>query len=132
MGLLSSGGSSTVMRIRQLWVPVVAAASVASLTACAEGALVLAGASAASLINSDKTLVDHVASLGPEDCSTVRLSQGDVWCLPDDEELASPPAQAKYCYRTLGQVSCYAEPSPNPHDTLVGVVVPRSGESTAK
>lgn len=104
-----------------------AAVCAAGLGACTDGGAVLAGAGAVSLINTDKTLVDHVASLGPEDCSTVRLSLGDEWCIPDDEGLIPPlPAQTKYCYRTLGQVSCYAEPSPHPHDTLVGIVVPRT------
>ncbi|WP_404380874.1 hypothetical protein [Caenispirillum salinarum] len=115
-------------RIRLPWAPLLAAAcTVAALSACTEGGALLAGAGTASLINTDKTLIDHVASMGPQDCSTVRLSLGDVWCLPDDEGLVAPlPAQTKYCYRTLGNVTCYAQPSPNPHDSLVGIVVPRT------
>lgn len=64
--------------------------------------------------------------MGAQDCSLVRFSQGDVWCVADDGELIAPlPAQTKYCYRTLGEVTCYAEPSPHPHDTLVGIATPR-------
>jgi hypothetical protein len=116
-----------VSRIRSPWGPTLVAVCTLALAGCADPVVLVGGASAISLINTDKTLVDHVASMGPEDCSTVRYTQGDVWCLPDDEGLVAPePAQTKYCYRTLGKVSCYAKPSPNPHDTLVGVVVPRT------
>lgn len=65
---------------------------------------------AISLINSDKTLVDHVVSIGSgKDCSTVRKEKGMTYCLEDE-----PVAQQElYCYRDLGGVTCYDKPAPN-------------------
>lgn len=104
-------------------------------TACAGGmlamALLLGGctgdaagafavADAAIIINTDKTLVDHVASLtSGKDCSTVRAQQGYHWCREPYEN--QPVVPSLYCYRTLADVTCYDRPSTHPADKLVGV-----------
>lgn len=65
---------------------------------------------AISLINSDKTLVDHAISIGSgKNCSTVRKEKGLTYCVED-----MPVAQQNlYCYRDLGGVTCYDKPAPN-------------------
>lgn len=63
-----------------------------------------------SLINSDKTVLDHAISVGSgKDCSTLRKQKGLTYCVED-----TPVAQQQlYCYRDLGGVTCYDKPAPN-------------------
>ena len=63
-----------------------------------------------SLIGTDKTVVDHVISIGSgKNCSTVRREKGLTYCVED-----TPVAQQDlYCYRDLGGVTCYDKPAPN-------------------
>ena len=59
-----------------------------------------------SVINSSKTVEDHVASwITGENCSTLRAYHGYDYCTDD----TPPPMQAKttYCYKSLALVSCY-------------------------
>lgn len=115
--------------IRRLLSSATLIASLPLLGGCAESLIATwAGAEVISIVNTDKTLLDNLASLGPQDCSLIlKDERGGEWCVPDDDGLVAPlPAQTKYCYRTLARVTCYSEPSPEPHDTLVGVVVPRT------
>lgn len=75
---------------------------------------------AVSVINTDKTVVDHVMSLASrQDCSTIRAQQGGHYCVERYEN--KPMAEALYCYRTLAAVTCYDRPSTNPRDRLVGM-----------
>ncbi|MDG4721210.1 MULTISPECIES: hypothetical protein [Thalassospira] len=61
-----------------------------------------------SIINTDKTLVDHVVSLSTgKDCSTIRKIDGKSYCKKDPV-----PETPLYCYRTLAAVSCYRTPDP--------------------
>ncbi|NIZ03327.1 hypothetical protein [Thalassospira lucentensis] len=61
-----------------------------------------------SIINSDKTLVDHAVSLSTgRDCSTIRKIDGKSYCKKDP--VPEPPL---YCYRSLAAVSCYRTPDP--------------------
>ncbi|WP_339778638.1 hypothetical protein [uncultured Thalassospira sp.] len=61
-----------------------------------------------SIINTDKTIVDHIVSASTgRDCSTVRSSMGEPYCKTDP--IPEPPL---YCYRTLASVTCYATPDP--------------------
>lgn len=73
-----------------------------------------------TVIATDKTVIDHVAGwTSGEDCSSVRAEQGGHWCVQPYEN--DPVTQPLYCYRTLGAVSCYAQPSNHPADKLIGV-----------
>lgn len=81
---------------------------------------VLAATETVSVINTDKTVTDHVVSLvRGQDCSAVRASQGRPWCVEPYEN--DPVVPTLYCYRTLAKVTCYDRPSTNPGDKLVGV-----------
>lgn len=73
-----------------------------------------------SLINTDKTVIDHVAGvMSGQDCSTLRSMDGGHYCQPHYENV--PVVPPLYCYRTLGEVTCYDRPSNNAGDKLVGV-----------
>jgi hypothetical protein len=59
-----------------------------------------------SVINSSKTVEDHVISLiTGENCSTLRAYHGYDYCTDD----RPPPMEPKvtYCYKSLAKVSCY-------------------------
>jgi len=79
-----------------------------SVSACDPG--VFTAFQGVSLIGTDKTVVDHVISIGSgKDCSTVRKEKGLTYCVED-----TPIAQQNlYCYRDLGGVTCYDKPAPN-------------------
>lgn len=100
-----------------------AMAALLALGACqpaANTAGALAVVETALIINTDKTLVDHVASMANDmDCSTLRAQKGGHYCMPHYEN--QPVVPALYCYRTLADVTCYDRPSTNPADRLVGI-----------
>lgn len=79
-----------------------------SVSACDPGTLT--AFEGVSLMGTDKTVVDHVISIGSgKDCSTVRREKGLTYCVED-----TPVAQQNlYCYRDLGGVTCYDKPAPN-------------------
>ena len=79
-----------------------------SVSACDPG--VFTAFEGVSLIGTDKTVVDHVISIGSgKDCSTVRKEKGLTYSVED-----TPIAQQNlYCYRDLGGVTCYDKPAPN-------------------
>jgi hypothetical protein len=59
-----------------------------------------------SVINSSKTVEDHVASwITGENCSTLRAYHGYPYCTDD----RPPPKQpmTTYCYKSLAVVSCF-------------------------
>lgn len=86
----------------------------------AQAAAPLVVVDAVSLINTDKTLIDHIAGgLSGQDCSTLRSMEGGHYCQPHYEN--KPVVPPLYCYRTLAKVTCYDRPSPNPADRLVGM-----------
>ncbi|MBF0268379.1 MAG: hypothetical protein HQL44_07285 [Alphaproteobacteria bacterium] len=63
-----------------------------------------------SLVATGKTATDHVASLATgKDCSTIRAKDEGQFCVSRNPPIQRPDV---YCYRTLGQVSCYREPDP--------------------
>lgn len=85
-----------------------------------EVGVALLGASAVSFATTDKFLGDHAVSYATgEDCSALQFEQTGEYCRSpqeiaaeraEEEErrlAASPPM---YCYRTLGEITCYAEP----------------------
>jgi hypothetical protein len=81
----------------------------------------IAGASLVSFVHTDKTLGDHVVTWAfDKDCSTLTLANGEGYCheFVTDEDRAAAEAEAKtaldgtYCYRTLGEISCYRQPDP--------------------
>lgn len=63
-----------------------------------------------SLVATGKTATDHIVSMGTgKDCSTIRAKDEGQYCVSKNPPIQRPDV---YCYRTLGQVSCYREPDP--------------------
>lgn len=63
-----------------------------------------------SLVNTDKSVIDHGYSLlTGKDCSIVRKQLEGVYCIDPDEEPVLVDTKL-YCYRTLANVSCYRKP----------------------
>ncbi len=90
-------------------------ASLLGLGACGgEVGLAMMGASVATFIHSDKTVVDHAIGLSTErDCSILSLARDQDYCKPQvpiEPGQVAYMSQALYCYRTLGGVSCYDRP----------------------
>ena len=81
----------------------------------------IAGASLVSFVHSDKTIGDHVATWAfDKDCSTLTLANGEGYChefVTEDERIAAATEataalDGTYCYRTLGEISCYRQADP--------------------
>lgn len=102
-GVILLGAAGTMVR-KSLLVAATLATAV-MLSGCTAGLL-----EAFSLMGTDKTVGDHVISLASgKDCSTVREQQGQAYC---KEDQLPPPKPNIYCYRNLGDVTCYDKPLP--------------------
>ncbi|HEY9569138.1 MAG TPA: hypothetical protein VIR38_13685 [Thalassobaculum sp.] len=107
---------------RRLPLSLSAALLALGLTACDPASqAMLAGASLVSFVHTDKTVGDHFATWAfAKDCSTLTLANGEGYCraFVSAEEQAAAEAAAKaeqaatYCYRTLGDITCYRRPDP--------------------
>lgn len=70
----------------------------------------LGGLEAATLMGSEKTVVDHMVSMASgKDCSTIRKERGLTYCVEDMPQVR----QNIYCYRDLGGVTCYDRADPH-------------------
>jgi hypothetical protein len=89
-------------------------AALLALTACGPGTgLVVVGANVVSLVNTDKTLVDHAASWATdEDCSAIAFSNKEEYCQSKEFPVEPAAAAETFCYRSLGSIVCYNEPDP--------------------
>ncbi|MBO6520254.1 MAG: hypothetical protein JJ900_05105 [Rhodospirillales bacterium] len=82
--------------------------SALSVSAC--DPVVLGPLEGVSLMGTDKTVGDHIISLGSgKDCSRVRKEQGLTYCVEDMPQIR----QNIYCYRDLGGVTCYDRSNPH-------------------
>jgi hypothetical protein len=88
------------------------------------------GVEAVSIINTDKTITDHVVSMArDQDCSSIRAQNGDYYCIPYYENQQKPAPQP-YCYRTMAGVDCYQQPLKNGND--IATVQIHADENTQK
>lgn len=68
------------------------------------------GAEAVPTMATGKPLSDHVISMvSGKDCSYIRTQTGQNYCVEDD----IPPHQNIFCYRTIGDVTCYNQRDPH-------------------
>lgn len=84
-----------------------------------EVGLVMVGATAYSFATTDKFLTDHAVSYASgEECSALQLEQTGEYCRTADEIAAEDAAEESrrlaaaaemYCYRTLGDITCYEQ-----------------------
>lgn len=64
----------------------------------------------AFVIGTDKTIEDHVISLtSGKNCSTLRRERGLTYCEEDEPNIN----HNIYCYKTIGNVTCYDRPDPH-------------------
>lgn len=85
----------------------------------AAGLPTVVGLDVLSVVNTKKTIGDHVLGfVSGQDCSSVRASQHGPYCVEPDQPPPPPPMQRTYCYRSLGAVNCFEQPST---ENLVGV-----------
>jgi hypothetical protein len=90
-------------------------ASLLGLSACGgEVGLAMMGASLATFIHTDKTVIDHAVGLSTDrDCSVLYLARAENYCklrVPIEPGQVAYLSSALYCYRNLGGVSCYDRP----------------------
>lgn len=82
---------------------------------------------AVSVLTTGKAMESHLASaITGKDCSVERaFSSNGKFCMTQIElmRMNTPDytLEAVYCYRSLAAPVCYARPSPNPADVLIGV-----------
>lgn len=97
-----------------------ATAALLLLAGCGgEVGLVMVGATAVSFATTDKFLTDHAVSYATgENCSALQLEQTGEYCRSADEIAAAAAEEAArqqagapemYCYRTLADITCYAQ-----------------------
>ncbi len=98
-------------------------AQVEDLTPFEHGYHALLAIDLATLIVTDKLMVDHVVSyIREEDCSAVRASKGEPYCRPF--RVAYVPAPEPFCYRTLADANCFTAPNPYGTDHRMGTYLP--------
>jgi hypothetical protein len=77
---------------------------------------VAAGATVATYATTDRLPTDHLVSAASgEDCTVLHMADGEPYCqtLEDPEMRQLREANnAPYCYRTLGEITCYDTPDP--------------------
>jgi hypothetical protein len=107
-GHLSIRRGSGFMRLALLTVPLFL------LAGCALGpSLALSGMDVVSYASTDGSLAGNAAStFSGEGCAAIQLSDGQTHCLTEAEQQAFLDAQRRYCYRTLGSITCYTVPDP--------------------
>ena len=85
--------------------------SAAVLSGCTMTEAMMASASIATFVNTDKTMTDHVVSyIYDEDCSILYAQDGGDYCRDENygKDLTRVTQQT-YCYRTIAGIDCYTE-----------------------
>jgi len=102
-----------------------------AIAACTpENIALMVGTSAVSMIETDKTVPDHIMSqVMNKDCAASRLIKDGKMCLDDDGTTTVAESAPTYCYHTLGEITCYA--TPNPYDPHTNEVAWPRGEEPA-
>ncbi len=103
--------------MRRFWLVSCLALGLGACDPASQGILV--GANIVSLVHTEKTLTDHLASsMEDQDCSILHWVDKKPYCQPrsDQATVAGGPIEGgaqqarSYCYRTLGEISCYRMP----------------------
>ncbi len=84
------------------------------LAGCALGpSLALSTMDVVSYASTDRSLAGNAASsITGDDCAVVQLADGQSLCLNEEEQQAMLAAQRRFCYRSLGAITCYAVRDP--------------------
>jgi hypothetical protein len=79
---------------------------------CSGSGLAMMGADAVTQIASGRSIAGNVIhAFTGKDCVPMNALAGKPIC-PDENAAAAKEEAPVYCYRTLGQVDCHAEPDP--------------------
>lgn len=88
--------------------------------------LATAAVTATTFATTEKLPTDYVASwITGEDCSSLEAERTGQYCRSEAEVAADDTANRPevampvYCYRTIGEVTCYGEPEPGEENRLV-------------
>lgn len=99
-----------VVRVAFIAIGLVALSGCELYASAPTAATPLAAIEGLTVIGTHKTIGDHIASYQRgKNCSTVRLQLGRTYC-EEDEQV---PMEEVYCYRTLGDITCYDKPLPD-------------------
>ncbi len=90
------------------------ALSAVLLSGCGTSEALMASASIATFVQTDKTMTDHVVSyIYGEDCSVLYTEDGGDYCRDETYGQADDKVvQQSYCYRTIGGIDCYVQEDP--------------------
>jgi hypothetical protein len=92
----------------------------------------LIAAEIATMSLTGKTMVDNAYSLvSGKDCNTIRYLEGNYYCrevLPSNQVVDT----RLYCYRTLGDITCYAQPQPYQRNQQVAPSLIKVGARTQR
>jgi hypothetical protein len=79
---------------------------------CSGSSLAIMGADAVSQVTSGRSITGNVIhAFTGKDCVPMNVLTGKPMC-PEETTTAAKDETPVYCYRTLGQVDCHAEPDP--------------------
>lgn len=89
------------------------ACALAPLAACTPAQVgAMAGLSVVSYVETDKFLTDHLVSkMTGRDCAAANAIESGRMCKDRDTGVHVAEAPV-YCYRTLGEITCYSTPDP--------------------
>jgi hypothetical protein len=80
---------------------------------CSGSGLAMMGADAVTQVASGRSIAGNVIhALTGKDCVPLNALAGKPICPEEKEDAAAKEEAPVYCYRTLGQVDCHAEPDP--------------------
>ena len=83
--------------------------AVLTLVSCEPVSMIATGATFVSVVQSEETMTDKALSWAlNKHCSIFQVARGEQYCQNTGADI---PEQ--YCYRTLGSITCYAQPDPN-------------------
>jgi hypothetical protein len=84
----------------------------AAASGCSGSSLAIMGADAVTQVASGRSITGNVIhAFTGKDCVPMNVLSGKPMC-PEEEKAAAKDEAPVYCYRTLGQVDCHAEPDP--------------------
>jgi hypothetical protein len=82
------------------------------VSGCSGSSIAIMGADAITQVASGRSITGNVIhAFTGKDCVPMNVLSGKPMC-PEENETPAKEEQPIYCYRTLGQVDCHAEPDP--------------------
>lgn len=118
--MIAVGDDTESIRGRRLLAGIATTLSVALVAACGStSTAVVGGAMLANFVYTDKLPTDYLAEFASgKECSFLKSQEdGGPLCRDSFERVVYEPPL--YCYRTLGEITCYSKREPNAGTTEV-------------